>query len=838
MKNKKFILLLGIMLLISVSFVSATLLDDLVFYYRLDETTGTEAEELVDGINNITSLANNWTSGIIENGHWLTAGETPAGGFNMTQFGVNWTMNFWANRTGAMVTTNGRVFESLGDQLLVRNPGTTSLEFRINDIIQATFTLELGSWYMFTMTRNHTGVGFFVNGTLESTTLLSNDLFTEDIELCFFSQRTSGSCIADSPTNLIIDETGFWNKTLSSVEVEEIYKNGGAKPYPFNVNVSLNSPANDTLTASVNITFNATIQLIDGTGFNITNATFRVWYTNGTIINETTIDVTDPSNVTTLDINLLPLGELMWNVEGCVITRLGESSLCDSSPVNRTLTISHILLAEFFNNQTTEGNIELFQVNITIPTSRQITNATLIYNNTGHSDTTVSGITDETDNFSISKFLEIENVLNDVSLNFSWNITYDSGFNFAIGKGVNNQSVKSLSLDSCGTNTIVVINYTIRDEKDRTLLAGGGDNVTIEVELDLSPLGTTDPIVEFNQTFNFVNSSISICINEETMNNSEFRMDVLTKYEAFNHVSEFHHIQNFTLKNSTIYQNITLHDLNTSQSQEFLITFKGDNFLPISNALIDITRKYIGDGIFRSVEVPKTDSNGETIGHLVLGDVIYTFIVKKEGTILGTFDNIVAFCDNQATGDCKINLNVFGSTIPPEDFSTSDGVAYTLTFNSSSRDIKSVFSIDGSSATISLNATVFEARLNTTICTDSLTSSFGTLICNVPDNFGNVSVYAELLKNSIPIANKIFTIKQSAAATFGPTRIIMAMILFMTLPLMALTSGAAAVVLGILGLIAAAMLNLYESGGFFGVGATILWAVIMAGVILWKISQR
>jgi len=70
-------------------------------------------------------------------------------------------------------------------------------------------------------------------------------------------------------------------------------------------------------------------------------------------------------------------------------------------------------------------------------------------------------------------------------------------------------------------------------------------------------------------------------------------MDVTTRYESQDRISEFHHIQNNTLTNLTIPININLHDLKTVDSTTFLITFENKDFLPEENALIDITENIL-----------------------------------------------------------------------------------------------------------------------------------------------------------------------------------------------------------------------------------------------------
>jgi len=87
-----------------------------------------------------------------------------------------------------------------------------------------------------------------------------------------------------------------------------------------------------------------------------------------------------------------------------------------------------------------------------------------------------------------------------------------------------------------------------------------------------------------------------------------------------------------------------LYDLLTANSQVFKLSARDTSFLALSDAIIEIHRKYVDEGTFKIVEIPKTDGKGETTAHLKTNDAIYNFIIKKFGVTISTFNNVLAVC--------------------------------------------------------------------------------------------------------------------------------------------------------------------------------------------------
>jgi len=76
-----------------------------------------------------------------------------------------------------------------------------------------------------------------------------------------------------------------------------------------------------------------------------------------------------------------------------------------------------------------------------------------------------------------------------------------------------------------------------------------------------------------------------------------------------------------------------------------------------------------------------------------------------------------------------------------------------------------------------------------------------------------------------------FSLAPSSYEIFGSTGLILAVMIIITLPLMAITSGIAMVIFILLGVIFASALTLLTSGSIIGVGSVVMW-LICAGIIL------
>ncbi len=585
----------------------------------------------------------------------------------------------------------------------------------------------------------------------------------------------------------------------------------------------LNHPADNIQTVNTSLIFNASYSLSSGT---LINATVSLWFSdNATLFNATTETVSGSANSTQISVGGFIPANYTWGFQRCK-----TDNTCLSSS-NRTFFFGLIEQLQEFNASTTEGSSERFLINITT-NGDQVSTAFLVYNASA-----LAGTIDNSNNpnITITRDINIPSVSASGPITFFWNITLANGLNYLSADDT--QTINKIGVDDCSTHDLILVNYTLRDEENQEFLVGSSENTSIETTLNLFTLDRALLVANFSQLFNQTNPA-AVCANSSALTGS-FSMDVVTRYETTSRAAEFHNIQNLTITSTTANRNITLFDLKSTDSTEFLITFKDNNFLPVPDALIQITRQYVSEGVFKAVEIPKTDSDGRAIGHFDLGTVLYTLIVTKMGQTLATFSNVVVVCADESIGDCKINLNALSGSESFPIWTELEDLIYAMSFDETARTITTSFIVSsGTTRTINVTATKFDRFGNNTVCSDQLTSSSGSLTCSIPASFGNVTVIAELRVDGSIVTTRTYSMNPSSSEVFGDTGLILTIILMMTLPLMFISSPIGILLGSILGLIITGLLLTIETGSSIGPTSALIWFVVALGVVIWKISQK
>jgi len=419
--------------------------------------------------------------------------------------------------------------------------------------------------------------------------------------------------------------------------------------------------------------------------------------------------------------------------------------------------------SQTFNNETFEGVINTFIANVTIEESNPITIASFIYNGTINTN---SFYQSGNDSILTIDFL-VPDVITDTNLTFYWSLTLSDSQ--IINLTPHNQTVISLSLDDCSVNTVVLYNYTVVDEGNQSKLSSPPSNTTIELNINLLDIKRETYIVNFSKKYSKINP-FAVCINKELLS-STYVVDSIVKYEAINYAVEYYNIVNATITNSTIPINITLYDLASADSTEFKITFKAEDFTLVENALIYIDRQYIAENnTFKTVELPKTDSNSQTIGHFVRNDVVYNIRVIKDGEVLGNFKNVIAFCEDYTIGACQMVLEATPEALVIFDYDEQLGIIFqTLpAYNENTSSISFDFSTDdGTAKTVSMDVTRDDIFGNRSICNNTLTSSSGTLTCSFDPNIDDSVLRVNILVDGQPVVLSNVKLESSDYGNLG-----------------------------------------------------------------------
>jgi len=684
--------------------------------------------------------------------------------------------------------------------------------------------IPIARWVMITLVNNNTHFKVYVNGTLKNESIRWSTRSTTEVA---FGVNWGGT----SEWEGRVDEMGVWSRDLSSSEISDLYNNGEGIAPGTGIVVTLNSPEDNDILYSSNINFTASLNQSSALTFK--NATYFIWYNNGTIYNQTNITVpmiSGNNNNTILQINFVTPETYKWNVLGCGET--ASATNCAFAEDNKSFDWRIFRTTdEDWTNNTIEGNTETFIINFTLNPGFTLNTVNFIYNKTS----SIGGFVNIRDNnYTATKTITVPGVSSDTNLSWYWNLEVEG---FESNSTEHNQTVQDIAMDNCTDNSYVLFNFTMFDEDSLAFLIGNLQNTTIKIDLDLkNSAGVL--VTSFSESFveeNPVTVCMSIDIGENIL-----RADSIIEYKADDKFIEFYNIQNFTIKNGTMYQNISLYNLNSSVGQEFKITYKDSNFNTVPGALIQIQRQYVDEGLFRTIEIPKISSAGYTIGHLIRSDVIYNLIILKEGVILDSFTNIVANCQTPALDECEININSLGATVSPTSFSTDGDFSSTLTYDEDTRIIQSIFLISsGVSAVTSLNVTLFDMLGNQTVCADSLFAAGGTLDCVVPTAFGNGTVVAKIWSGGSQRRSAILTLNPNPSDIYGSSLVFLALSVILLIIGISVTDNT--MVLGVMlifGTIIVAVLGMITFKSWVGAGATILWLVIAIIIIMIKGAKR
>lgn len=829
-------LMLVVLVSTSVSAIQSS--TNLSGYWRFDETTGTNILNSI-GLRNSTAVS----------GHQNTSGAiyyaySPYNESSNSTLNINGntsvTINMWVRRDGNIANfggagggeifgTHDRTSASPGF-IQIGNTNATHLAMGLQDSsgeIQRTTPLVVGSWTMITLVANASQLKLYINGSLNDTIALTT-FVPINRDFFFFGSNTSG---LGTTANLSLDEVGVWgNRLLNATEITHLYNTNNPLSPLLATQVV---PANNAMIgAADNITINASFYSSE-TGFTISNYSIGFYNPAGTLA--VTIQNSTSSVLKVPVGHNISLGSQYgvwtWNASYCETN--GVTSRCNPTRYPYSFNYGAIINSLSFNTPVLEGSLQQFLLNLTYNSAVFTSiSSSLIYNGITYAGTQ----TGTGDNVLFNATINVPSVTSNQDFNFYWQTQLFNGTeSFYQNSSTNAQTVLAIGADDCSVFGTQIYNLTLRDEDLQNVLNGTLFNTSISVSLNISSVGTQNSLISFSRNFSRINPA-AVCINQ-SLSSSQFRVDGVIEYSSQDRVTEFYYIQNVTLSSSNVPQQIDLYDLLTTRSESCLITFKDNDFILQPDVIIDITRLYVGEGAYKTVERPKTDAGGATIGHLVTEDVIYTINALRNNVLLATFQNQRAILNS--AGQCVINLKQTDSTEDIDDFATQFGITYLTSYNDTSKVFTLQFaSVNQSVNTIQLNISRYDNYLNESICSKSITDSSGTLFCTIPPQYYNSTAIARIYVDGQLLSTSIFEVTISKSQLINSSRYIFAFLLILTLPFLALSSAPMTILVFIMGLIFAGLLFLIDWGGYVGAFSGILWFILAGIIIMYKISNK
>lgn len=536
--------------------------------------------------------------------------------------------------------------------------------------------------------------------------------------------------------------------------------------------VDLISPDDTSVLSSASSLFNATFYSVPS---NLTNSTLYVWYGNGSLMNTNFTTISGSSNNSELYLTLPDIGNYEWNYYVC------SQSQCTFNTQNNSLSYGFTTTNSTFNSSVLETSQQTYSVNVSVPSEVSVQSARLIYNGSTYSDSTVSG---SSGNFTISKSIVVPSGVAGFGVEnrtFYWNITLNNlqtGLSTTFITSDETQEVTELSLSLCGGTYIVpLVNFTLYDEQTENLI-GAGNLTTFEATFfyGVSEDGKIKNYSLINQSV--AENEFDFCVQSYSQ---PIYADADIEYTALGYLERTYYLRDAQLTNVTNLINLYLLSEDVGQKFFFDVRLGVSVF---ADAIVTISKYFPGEGVYKTIDIRKTDDAGKFIEYLEL-DKSYRYLVTKDGTAYGIVDK-----------DAICGVTPCEETIQLSDSDTDlfgayydlfgQNISYNLSYDQSTK-IVSFSYVDLTGLATYARLEVKRLSLNSTgenICNVFVYSSFGSMTCNMTGYSGDFVINTYISRSPEILITYITIFVQDIYEQVGDTGI------FVVIILMFLTVGA------------------------------------------------
>lgn len=785
-----------------------------------NDTTNNLGMETVTFFINTTPTANyvydDFEDGILNTSLWVnaTAGSKPT--MTMIEDGGYFRILLsGSGGSGAIGTINSTRFMSLSDMNVFVGNVTSRVYYSTSK--------ASGSSYV-------TDAYFIMFGNI------SGRLTCSGVSVCSQSKTENYAMgyISDNVYDLYVDSVYKGTETLTDNVITGVANHptsntGNAEIRIYEVNYTLRKTINTNLTypnnntiflTTPNFTANISTPNITGYSFDLQNATINIWYSNGSLVNQTTNIITGSNNGTIFENIDLENGDYLWNVRTC------HDYGCEWGDNNNSLNIGLFIDAVNYSMTPVSGAVEDFYLNFTKAEDVTVSGVDLVYNLTNYASTlAVYG-----NNISASNSLTIPSVETATNVSFYWSIEYDDGT--VINTTEYSQEIQVMSLDDCSLYSNEFITFNLLDEENQTAM--GGD---IEVYIEIINPVDYEEIITFNGSYSGVNNK-TFC-SDILLNESSFLMNVEVRYTAENYSAEFYNIQRSDL--SLYPLTYSLYDLQDEDTTRFKIIYQGEDLIGVEGAIVQLQRKYISEGVYKIVEAPLTSSSSTAVVHVDTNTNLYQVTVVKDGVLLNTFYNLNFVCQSELTGECTLDL--FDYITPPNSISVESIQDFYYIINES--DDNNTITLDysvpsGTTSTINVVAVQTDIIGEETICNTTVSSAGGSIECEydetIDDSYLEYYVYKD--NSNSPIIKKSYIVRDDLRDDFQGDNYFILIIFALSLTFMAVSSPEWIVINAIISIIVGGATWLVRGMDFvLGIGATV-WLLLGAVIVIVKMSKQ
>jgi len=651
----------------------------------------------------------------------------------------------------------------------------TGLYFHIDnsDLYDTNWIPNTGTWYMFTQVWNETHHSFYIDGTLNGTKTWNSAFNNSDgysYNRTYFGRNAGGNYFDG-----LIDEVGTWNKTLSSADVTELYNAGGGLPYGGATSqtstITLISPEGGSSISDIGTDFVFQGNLTDAK-HNWTNATYYVWYENGTEFNSTTVPFLGMNNDSSLYIDGFALGNYIWNVKGVYANASYDNFTWATN--NNTLLVGASVISEDYETVVYETSRQGFYANISLISGTNLYLTELIYNGTSYPATTTERLGGY---FDLNASIDIP-LVPIIAQNHTWfwKLTYKTDSSFVFQNVTSHsQKVVQIRLGDCaGDLSTVSLNFTAYNERDLSRLGGFNFDATFFYWLGS---GAVYKNASFDNSSQYEKN---ICILPDNVTYYLVNSDIEYTSNVTGFTTRNYYFENHTIDNRT--QNVSLFLLNSTFSTSFILEVLNQNQQEVAGALVYAERYYPGNGKYEVVQIARTDEQGKSVGFFETETVDYRFrVVRDTITELLTEKQKVV----PETTPYTLSFTIGESwTRPWADFDQLDNLIYTLEFDKSTNTTEFTY-IDNSDDFTSALLVVKKINFNgsaTIICNSSSTQTSNTLSCDLTGETGLFEAIGYIKRGTqeYKVVEILVIQFPTSSDIFGSTGVIIAWLIILT----------------------------------------------------------